>query len=281
MSQSLEQLINRPFETPPFVIEDGILNEGGILVIGGPPKSYKSFLLNTLLFHLSTGTNLFGANRKSRYGPNLVFNIPRPFRSLLIEQEIGDFSLAERMRSIANTVCGSHRQQFLQNNFSHSCDRSLRLDTSEGISKIGQVIETTKPDILILDPLIEFHAGDENSSQDMARIMRGIDYLRDKYKVSVILSHHSGKPSETRQGADTLRGSSVIYGKGDAFFMLDVLNRESGIVQVHPTIRRGKPIQPFLLDLTWQDCRFRFRDWSTPTTTAAALGCKARTEMEQ
>jgi AAA domain len=211
--------------------------------------------------HLATGTNLFAAHRKHSGAMALAFNVVRPQKVLMLEQEIGDFSLKERILSISNSLLGQHKELFLDNLFTHSCDRDLRLDTPAGCQSIEKLIEQVKPNVLMLDPLIEFHEQDENSAQAMARVMRNLDVLRDHFKCAIILAHHASKNGEKR-GPDALRGSSALYGKGDSFFMLDVINRDAGIIQVEVVIRRDKPITPFKVKIDWASQVCLFHEWT-------------------
>jgi len=269
--QSAQELVSRIYEKSPYIIDENILHNKGLMFIGGPPKAYKSFVLNSVCFHLATGTPLFSAFRKKVRNTIPAFGIQRPYRILLFEQEIGDFSLKDRLLPIANSLPLQQREQFLSNLFTHSCDRSLRLDTAEGAAAVGRLIEEAKPEIVVFDPLVEFHHGDENSTQDMSRVMRGVDWLRDKYAVAVIMSHHCGKATELRAGADALRGSSAIFGKGDSYFMLTVHNRGAGILSVEPTLRRGIPIRRFLVKLDWTTLKVNFVDWATTKTMTETL----------
>lgn len=280
--QSARELVSRTYEKSPYIIDENILHDKGLMFVGGPPKAYKSFVLNTICLHLATGTNLFGATRKKARYESPAFAVQRPYRILLFEQEIGDFSLKDRLLPMANSLPEPQKSLFLDNVFTHSCDRSLRLDNAEGAGVIGKIIEQVKPEIVIFDPLVEFHHGDENSTQDMSRVMRGVDWVRDKFNVAVIMSHHCGKANDLRAGADALRGSSAIFGKGDSYFMLNVHNRGAGILLVEPTLRRGIPIRRFLIRLNWNDLKIRFDSWATNETTRKTLSEPAvETELEQ
>lgn len=280
--QSARELVSRVFEKSPHIIDEGLLHEKGIMFIGGPPKAYKSFIINSICYHLATGTNLFGVVRKKSRQEVDRFNIQRPYRVLLLEQEIGDFSLKDRLLPLANSLPLEQRELLLDNLFTHSCDRNLRLDKQLGVDAIASLVEKTKPDILVFDPLAEFHHRDENSAQEMLEVMRGLDLLKDKFGIATILGHHCGKANDLRAGADALRGSSAIFGKGDSYLMVNVHNRGAGIIRIEPTIRRGVPIRPFLVKLDWSELRIKFMDWYTNKAATEALKMEpVETEYEQ
>lgn len=263
---SLRELITKPVESAPFLIDEGILNVGSILVIGGPPKSYKSFILNTIIQHLINATPLFGAHSR-RHGREVSrFTCPRPCRVLLLEQEIGEYDLKNRFGEQLKLIGEKEREALLSNLYIHSCDHMLQLDNQVGVNTIDAVIASVKPDVVIFDPLIEFHTADENDTQSMTRILRNIDFLREKHKFTTILSHHTRKPSDQFGGTtpgtpDRLRGNSALYGKGDAFLMLSVVNRNSGIVRINATLRRAKPIKDFYVRLNRKTLQFEFEDF--------------------
>lgn len=257
---SARELLALQFERPSQIIHEGLLDENSIMIIGGPPKSYKSFLAKTIGLHLATGENLFGAYRTRNSIRTPAFPVERPVRVLYLEQEIGVRSLQTRTAKIAANLNGT-QDAYLDNFFSHSTDRDLRLDTHDGLLAIGRQIEQAKPEVVILDPLIEFHGQDENSSAEMSNVMRGVDSIRSHYKVAMIIAHHAAKANGTHYGPDRLRGSSILFGKSDCVLMLDVHNRGAGIIKVNPTLRRDKPIRPFLLKMDWQSLTYRFFDW--------------------
>lgn len=273
MALSLKELLEKEFPENPHFIDEGLLNEGSVMVIGGPPKSYKSFILNSLLINVATGTNAFGAFRKHAGKDHPCFLVPQPRRILLFEQEIGEIDLKARFKDTLAELSSEQSPLLLTNLYTHSTDHSLQLDKPEGVKALDKIIGEIKPDLVAFDPLIEFHTSDENDAQEMSLVLRNLDLLREKHKFTSILSHHTKKPMEGSTGPGTpnrLRGSSALYGKGDAFLMLHVVNREAGIIKVSPTLRRGKPIRDFLLRLNKQDLRFYFDGWSNSSITKNA-----------
>jgi len=244
------------------IVEEGILRRNSILVIGGPPKSYKSFISNTMAIDLVTGYHLFSALRKHAKQVTRAFEVLAPQRVLIFEQEIGEDDMEDRLKPAYETL-SPYQQDLVRNGlYTHSLDHRLQLDAREGVNLIAEEIDRVRPSVVIFDPLIEFHTSDENSSEDMAKILRHIDLLREEYKFATIINHHEGKETQIkRAGADRLRGSSVLYGKGDTFLTLRVLNRDASVIGCEFTVRRGKPIFPFIVKLDPITMRANFFDW--------------------
>lgn len=255
----------RAAEFPPdnYIIGDGLLPANGLLFIAGPPKAYKSFVMNTVIYHLLVGTPLFGAHRKPHGRTEMALCVACPQRVLLLEQEIGFYDVRERLLPLWLRLPPHEQIQLDQNLYIHSRDHTMRLDTKEGTARIERIIAAACPTVVCFDPLIEFHGRDENDAQEMTFVLRNLDLLRNKYGFAVIMSHHTGKPdpAKFRSGPDQLRGSSIVYGKGDSFLMLTVVNRNAGILRVDTTVRRGPPILPMRLILDWGQLRAGFHEW--------------------
>jgi hypothetical protein len=68
-----------------------------------------------------------------------------------------------------------------------------------------------RPALLVFDTLARcMPGGDENSAQDMGRLISGVDRLRDELECAAILIHHTGNADTTRE-----RGSSALRGAAD------------------------------------------------------------------
>lgn len=264
---SLQQLLNKTFdENINAIISCGLLNKGSLMILAGPPKSYKSFIFNSFCYHLATGTPLFGvtkAVREKERTPTFLVNGSK--RVLMLEQEIGEYDLQIRFRQLLATLPSPERTLCLEKIFTHSCDHSMQLDTIPGRDHIAKLIDSVSPDVVAFDPLIEFHTGDENSAQDMSRAMHGLDWLRERFEFGSMISHHTAKPQKDsdRIGPDNLRGSSAIYGKGDTFIMIrpSGKNIPKGQIRVDFTLRRGKPIHPLYLKVNTDTLKTEFCEW--------------------
>jgi RecA-family ATPase len=248
------------------IIEEGILKKNSIMVVGGPPKSYKSFVLNTIAIDLVIGRHLFTAIRSDHGRHSKAFEVRAPQKVLIFEQEIGEDDLEDRIKPIFENLLPEAQSLLRSNLFTHSLDHRLQLDTVEGVTLIADEIAAVRPSVVMFDPLIEFHTSNENDTQDMARILRNVDLLREEYKFATTISHHEGKETQVRRaGADRLRGNSALYGKGDSFLMLKVVNRNASVIACDFTVRRGKPISPFTVKLNPVTMRADFFEWGKPT----------------
>lgn len=241
MAEQIVDFLAKKFPPQKMVIGRGILPVRGKLILGGPPKVGKSFVVANVALDLALGRPLFQASY-SEGKP--VFPVYRPNRVLLFDMEMGDIGLQDRLRPIFAGADLTHSGLFIK-----SRDMGLRMDTPEGRELLAQEITQVRPDVVIMDPLVQFHLSDENSSQHMSAIMRVGDHWIEDFGISIIYIHHTGHPDAKfpRRGGDRLRGSTAIFAAADTVILVD--NHSSGntlepLVKLEFVLRRGRPMDP-------------------------------------
>lgn len=249
------------------LIGEGILKENSIMVIAGQMKSYKSFATDAMAIQLALGKgHLFNAYRTEHARQYMAFPVERECRVLILEQEVGEDDLETRIMPMVDALPPEDRLRVEENVFTHSMDYDLQLDTQKGYELIRTLVGDFKPNVLVFDPLCEFHTANENDTQSMAKVMRAIDYIRAEFKpLATVLNHHEGHQQKgfEREGLDRLRGSSVIGGKCDTGMLLKVKNRNAMWVEVEFVLRRGRPIHPFLIKYDKATMVPNFLSWDT------------------
>lgn len=83
--------------------------------------------------------------------------------------------------------------------------------------------EVNKPDVVIIDPLISFHAADENNNVQMRTVLDKFAFHARTSKTAIIFVHHMGKPNFMRgEGGrqQSYRGASAIKDFTDTMFNL-------------------------------------------------------------
>jgi hypothetical protein len=93
-------------------------------------------------------------------------------------------------------------------------DKQLDLDTPQGLAELVAEIElhTAPPDLIIIDTLHCYYAGDENSSKDARAMIANLKIVIDRFGCSVLVVHHTGLGESAQQRA---RGSSSWRGALD------------------------------------------------------------------
>lgn len=90
---------------------------------------------------------------------------------------------------------------------------SGRLAFTAAMRALETLISEQRPDVLILDPLVELHDAEENDNTALRAIMAKFRSLAIEYKLALVLIHHARKGSGSAAGdPDSLRGASSIVG---------------------------------------------------------------------
>jgi len=98
-------------------------------------------------------------------------------------------------------------------------EHGLRLDHPEHRQRLADTLRRVKPRMLILDPLVRLHRGDENSSSDTSELLGFLRRLQREYQVAIVLVHHTRK-SPAGQPGQALRGSGDLHAWTDSALYL-------------------------------------------------------------
>lgn len=165
-------------ERPPAIVHN-LISERSISMLWGPPGAAKSFVLADLARAISTGQQWCGRNTASQ-------------RVLYVSTE-GNV----RVRFEAD---GLDLPDLL------TLELQINLADPHDCMALADLVRAERLGVIVYDVLSECFLGDENSTEDMQHVSRGIRWIRDQTGVAQIFAHHSNK-----QG-DAVRGSSVVKG---------------------------------------------------------------------
>lgn len=173
---------------PPEWLIDGILPGNALAVLWGASGSTKSFLALDWALSLASGTWW----HKRELKPSTV---------LYVAME-GESGIGKRIRawSEANNVRGLDRIRWL-------VDTVNLLDGPEARALETVALEMA-PRLIVVDTLARSIPGaDENSAQDMGRLIQRLDGLRKATGATILLVHHATKEGSTARGSGALRGA--------------------------------------------------------------------------
>lgn len=207
-----------------------LLLEGGAAILGGQPKSFKSFLSLELCVAVATATPCAGRFPVARAGPVLLLSAEDP-DAVVVER------LAALARSRGVGLEALDIDLFVQ--------PSIRLP--DGLDRLTATVERASPRLLVLDPLIRIHRADENSAAEMSVILDGLRNLARQTRTTVLLVHHSRKASAASGGA-ALRGSSDLWAFGDTNLYLRKLEGGEAL-ELRVEHRAASPPPPLRLEL--------------------------------
>lgn len=201
-------------EEQPMYIEGGLLDAKGRMMIAGIPKAGKTRLGMNLAFSLVTGR------------PFLGFQTLMHPCTLMLQFEVSEWRFRQRVISVANAM-----KIPVDNNLPVYFEtlRSLRLDTSgagEGVRQFRKLVKTFGAEVVILDPMVKIHSGDEREQGEMQVLLNVIDELAEDLDVAIVLIHHLNKRSEG-EAWTKIRGSSYIPAWADALLILDQTSRDA------------------------------------------------------
>lgn len=174
---------------------DGLLGEGGLSVIYGPPNAGKSFLALDLAFAVASGRPWFG--KPTVVGPVLY--------------AAGEAAPGLRKRTkaiIQHKGCAGAPIGILKTALDLPNDWDLLAARLRRMQRdLGQA-----PALLVIDTVNRFYGdGDENSSKDMRAFLGSVEKVRKEFPaLHVLLIHHSGKDADKG-----MRGSTALLGAID------------------------------------------------------------------
>ncbi len=205
VKKRLQLLTDQPGKRPrPFDLVKRTLRRGELSIWPGAPDAGKTALLSDLLCHIGHGIPWFG--RKTSRSP--VFSVA-----------------AERAHYVQGRLDAFHkghpecdRSQLL---FTYADTEGLMLDTPEAedilCAACDEIKETTGMPValVVIDTLAAAFSGDENSAQDIGKLIKTLKGVARRTGAHVAVAHHVGK--DPGKGG---RGSSRLLGDFDAEFIV-------------------------------------------------------------
>jgi AAA domain len=182
-------------EFDPAVATDivkGLIPAEALIVVWGPPKCGKSFLVYDLAMHVARGQPYRG--RHVAEGA-VVY--------VACEGERGLHARTEAYRR--NLPEGDNPAFYLI-----TTRLDLVADIKELIHDIRAELDTEIPALIVIDTLNRSIAGSENDPKDMTAYIRATDQLREGFGSSVILIHHCGIEGTRPRGFTGLSGAADV-----------------------------------------------------------------------
>ncbi len=173
-------------------------------VVGGRPKSCKSWLGLDLAVSVSSSTPCLGRFAVDDPGPALVY---------LAEDALG--AVRERL----DGLCRHRGLDLAALDLFVVTAPSVRLDQPADQRRLDATVARFRPKLLLLDPLVRLHRLDENSSGDVSGLLGYLRELERRHAVAVVLVHHMSKRHRADLG-QALRGSSDLHAWTDASLYL-------------------------------------------------------------
>jgi len=187
----------------PYVIK-GLLREGNVACIFGPPGVGKSALGPYLGYRVALGESTFGLRTK-----------PGPVLYVAAEDAHG---MMERVTALRTRL--GHTPDFVV----VDGVTDLLADDSEDLADLQAAVEKIRPKLVVIDTLaMAFRDLEENDNQGMTRVVRAARSLT-VHDAAVVLIHHG-----TKADGSTPRGHSSFNGALDT--SLELRKHDDGIIR--------------------------------------------------
>lgn len=207
----------------------------GVGVLGGAPKSCKSWLGLEMAVSVASGTPCLG-----------TFAVPRQGRALIYMAEDSAPVVRERL----DALCRHHRVRLDALDLFVIVSDTLRIDVCEQQQRLRETMQRLKPAMLLLDPLIRLHRANENDSGEVSAILAYLRALQREQDTAIVLVHHARKNGSGDQPGQSLRGSGDIHAFGDSNLYL---RRKARQILLSIEHRAAPSPDPLLLDLVEGD----------------------------
>jgi hypothetical protein len=185
---------------------ENLWSKEAVGIIGGEPKSCKSFLALSMAVAVSSGKPCLQS-----------FQVKQTGRVLLYAAEDAAHIVRDRLEKI----CASQNLLLQDLDLWVITATAIHLDIKTKRLELLDTVEKLNPSLLILDPFVRLHTGiDENLSSAVAPILSSLRRIQQRFHCAVVIVHHARKGAAHIRGGQALRGSSEFHAWGDSNLFL-------------------------------------------------------------
>jgi hypothetical protein len=192
--------LTAPADQQPDWLVEGLWASQAVGCIGGIPKIGKTWLALELALAVASGKPCLGRFAVHQPGPVLVYCAED--KALAVKKRVAGLAKVRGVdfdRLAVGWIGAS----------------SLHLDDPRDRRRLAVTLLATKPRMLVLDPLVRLHRGDENSAAEVSDLLGFLRTLQRDHGVAVVLVHHVRKSGAADPG-QALRGSGDLHAWGDS-----------------------------------------------------------------
>lgn len=242
---------------------DGLWSDQAVGVLGGAPKSCKSWLALELAVAVASGVPCLGSFPVRRPGAALVYLAEDALPA--VRTRIASICLA---RAIALDALDLHV----------ITAASLRLDVEEDFQRLVATVKALAPRLLVLDPFVRLHRVDENRSGEIAAILGRLRALQRATGTAILVVHHARKITAGLAPGQALRGSTDFYAWVDSLLYL---SRERRGLKLDIEHRSAPASEPVYVELDAATPHLRIRATDEPTDDAPSLDALILQEIDR
>lgn len=250
--ERLSDLIARDVREDPCWIAPWALLKGGTAIIAGEAASGKSFFVLELARALASGSSPFSSSK---------LHCPEKCTVLYLEQELTEYGLKKRVEAVfSRDAEAASRVWYI------SADPTIRLDSSQSVKRLADLVSRIKPDVIIFDPIGRFHISNEDDASTVQHLFMNIDAIKAAAgpDTSAVVVHHVRKPPSDIDKYDprspyNMRGSSKFFDVPDTRVMISrTVSSQKSIVVYAGWVFRHAESFTHRLELRIQPDRIEF-----------------------
>jgi hypothetical protein len=214
-------------DTEPDWLVDSLVPNGGITILAGKARNFKTWMLLHLALSVATGDKVFGH-----------FNTMKA-PVLIVDEENQKRTLRKRLTMLGYKP-GSDLHFVIQSGF--------KITTPQHMNYLSDLVRKHSIRLVIFDSLMRVHNKDESASTGMAEVFATVKQL-NRLGAAVLFTHHHRK-QDSGNSADNMRGSSDILAAVDA--QMSVQRNDQFIFIEQNKNRDMEELKPFtvLIDST-------------------------------
>jgi hypothetical protein len=210
---------------------EGLWANQGVGIVGGEPKSYKSWLALDLAVSVASGAPCLRRFPARQKGPVVFFPAEDPLHVV-------------RARLQAITQAAGVAFETLDLHVITA--PTLRLDVADDRVRLRNAVADVRPKLLVLDPFVRLHRADENAAAEVAPLLGFLRTLQRRYGTAVVMVHHARKGAAHARAGQALRGSSELHAWGDSNLYL---RRQRDTLRLHIEHRAAPSADDLALEL--------------------------------
>lgn len=102
------------------------------------------------------------------------------------------------------------------------------ISTTAAWADLVAMLTERKPDVLILDPLVELHTAEENDNTALRSVIAKFRALAQQHQIAIVLVHHARKGSVAGD-MDGVRGAGSLVGAARSVFTVTPMTEEEAV----------------------------------------------------
>ncbi len=239
---SLGDFLTKELPQAPDLLGAGVITQGSLVSLVGRAKLGKTWAVTHL------GLTVAGLE-------NSWLSADMPVRQhgpvLFINAEVAEAVFQKRLRLLMAEAeaRGLDARRACRQFFPVTARGLLRMDRKAGEEAVLKLAEQVKPVLIVLDPIGPLHGWDENSADEMGRLLNLMLGLCQKTGAAVVFVHHAPKHLEGREEIHYGRGSSVFGDRVDSALSLVPCGEQGdgSRLKLGFILRNGPPREPLVL----------------------------------